>query len=217
MKFFASLIAKLTGGAESPKTLDQARSTFAEAKSALDRIAAMFSAAGLDFDALLAKGDLALKDYVAELNQKAVAAEQVATAAQAKLAEETAKRESVSAEKEALATTVAGHISIFSSIGFKPADVKGKDGAAATAEEIATVFQAAFKSHVSSAVTQQLQEIGQPAAKLPTPSNVGGSFSSTADELRAQYDLLVASGKHVEAGQFFQKYSATMYPAAGRN
>jgi uncharacterized coiled-coil protein SlyX len=170
MKFFAALIAKLTGGDASPKTLDQARFTFSEAKSALDKIGAMFAAASLDFDAMLTKGDHALKDFVSELNAKVTTAEAKVTDVNAQLS---TLNEQLSIAKASAATALelnTQHLALFASVGFKLGEVKGKGGAAATAEEIAAAFQQSFTAHVSGAVTQKVQEIGFPAAKLPSQS-----------------------------------------------
>lgn len=199
MKFFEALIAKLTGGDTAPKTLDQARATFGEAKSALDKVGAMFAAASLDFDALLAQGDTALKDFIAGLNAKVTAAE--AASLEAKNAFVTSEAKVVAAEAksaEALAKVETLN-SLLGSVGFKPAEVKGKEGAAATAEEQAAALQHAFKSHISGAVTQQLQELGQPSAKLPgsSPSTNATSADNEADLLAqlAETTDPVAKGK----------------------
>jgi hypothetical protein len=173
MKFFAALLAKLTGGDTSPKTLDQARSTFTEAKAALDRFGALFAAASIDLDALLAKGDNALKDYVAELNQKAATAE--AAVLEAKNALTAAEQKAVAAEAKSVeaACAISCLTSALSAIGFTPkADAKPEE------------VQAAFKLHISGAVTQQLAELGQPAAKLP--ASASATTADTEADLLAQ-------------------------------
>lgn len=179
MKFFAALIAKLTGGDAAPKTLDQARSTFGEAKSALDKIGAMFAAAALDFDAMLTKGDLALKDFVTELNNKVTTAEARATTAEADVIAKGMLITAADGQVTELNAQLLAYNTLFSSIGFKLGEVKGKDGAKATAEEIAAAFQQSFTAHVSGAVTQKMQEIGFPAAKLP-PATTGDEKTEKA-------------------------------------
>jgi len=185
MKFFAALIAKLTGGDTAPKTLEAARATFTEAKSALTAIGAMFVAAGLDFDALLAKGENGLKEFVAELKGKVATAEAAVTDALAKVTAAEQKATAAEARAATAAAQVTAFNSIFAAIGFKPAEVKGKDGAPATAEETAAGLQTQFTAHVSGSVTQKLQEIGHPAAKLPTASPAGGA-NATEEDLLAQ-------------------------------
>lgn len=202
MKFFAALLAKLTGGDTAPKTLDQARSTFTEAKAALDRFGALFAAASIDLDALLAKGDNALKDYVAELNQKAVTAEALVNE---KIGELSALNENLvtaDATVKSLTAQAAAHIALFSSIGFTPkADAKPED------------LQAQFKTHVSGAVTQKLQEIGHPAAKLPAASPSVGA-AETEEELLAQ---LTATKDPAEKGRIGAKLNALRDKSWGKN
>jgi hypothetical protein len=181
---FASLFAALTGGANAPKTLEAARSTFAEAKAALDRVGTMFTNAALDFDALLAKGENGLKDFVAELQGKVTTAEAAALEAKNALTEANGKISLARGAELAAEAKVTALNSLFASIGFKPAEVKGKDGAPATAEETAAALQTQFATHVSGSVTQKLQEIGHPAAKLP-PSNPSGGANATEQELLA--------------------------------
>lgn len=173
MKFFAALIAKLTGTAEQPKTLDQARATFGEAKAALDKIAALFSTASIDLDALLAKGETALKDLLAELNGKVTTAESALTEANGKVTAAEAKVTEAEGKVTALNSQVAALNSLFASIGFTPkADAKPEE------------FQAAFNAHVANGVTAKMAELGIKADKLPA--------ASSADEANTEEELIVA-------------------------
>jgi hypothetical protein len=186
MNFFKALIAKLTGGAEAPKTLDQARATFGEAKGALDKIGALFTNAAINLDDLLAKGENSLKDFFAELNAKV-------TTAQASLALEIGKVTATEAkftEADARATAANAQVtalnSLFESIGFKPAAQTGTP-----AEQVAAL-SLAFKTHISGAVTQQLQELGQPVSKLPTAMPAD---SASKELTHAEFSKLTPAAK----------------------
>lgn len=205
MKFFAALIAKLTGGAEAPKTLDQARSTFTEAKAALDKIGSLFVSAALDLDGLLAKGDNALKEMIAEFSGKITTAEAKVTDVAGKLA----AAELIAATANDRALAIEG---LLSSIGFKPSEVKGKDGGVATAGDISTALQTQFKTHVSGAVTQQLQEIGQPGKTLPAATT---DIKPGAGALLAEFNAMTDP---VAAGKFYaEKIDPLFKAAAARN
>lgn len=62
MKFLASLFGSATPTA--PTTLDQARTLFATVKANAEKIGGLFTAAKVDLDALLAKGDSALSEHI---------------------------------------------------------------------------------------------------------------------------------------------------------
>lgn len=203
MKFFAALIAKLTGTAEQPKTLDQARATFGEAKSAIDKIAAMFASAGLDLDALLVKGDTALKEYITELNQKAVAADSAALEAKNALAAETVKVTAAESQVSGLKSQVSAFEGLFASIGYKP-----------TGSEKPEDFQAAFNAHVANGVTAKMAELGVKADKLPAASSADSA--DTLEEIRAK---LAACTDPIEAGKLAAQADALRNPkpAHGKN
>jgi len=174
MNILATLVAKLTGQADAPKTLDQARATFGEAKSALDRISALFTSAGLNLDDLLAKGDTALKDYVTELNNKVTTAEAKAVEAERNRAEAVAKAGESAVQVTALSSQLSAFGSVFSAINFKP-----------TTENLAKVetFQAAWNAHVCHGVSQKMAELGVKASTLPAAALAS---DDSAEELRDQ-------------------------------
>lgn len=175
MKFFAALIAKLTGTAEQPKTLDQARATFGEAKAALDKIAALFSTASIDLDALLAKGETALKDLLAELNGKVTAAESALTEANGKVTAAESKATEAEGKVTALNSQVAALEGLLASVGFKLEPGSKID---------TTAFQAAFNAHIANGVTAKMAELGIKADKLPAASSA--DEANTEEELIAQ-------------------------------
>lgn len=183
MKFFAALIAKLTGADSAPKTLDQARATFGEAKAALDKVAAMFAAAALDFDAMLTTGENALKDHLAIFQGKVDGAEAIATAANEKVRDAEAKQSEAVAKAADLTAEIAALQSVFAAVGFKPAAALDKDGKALTGDALSTAFKAAFDQHLSGRVQQQMAELGVPAAKLPAATSVDAL--TTLDDIQA--------------------------------
>jgi hypothetical protein len=204
MKFFAALIAKLTGQAEAPKTLEQARATFGEAKSALDKVSAMFAAAALDFDALLTAGETSLRDHIAAIQGKATTAEAALVSAnEAKVKAETDLSTAQRLEAEAL-DNVDKYKAIFASVGFghQKFDLKDKDGKALSfgTAEYTNAFQAAWNAHIASAATQKLAELGIKSEKLPSAAAHDEAVS--ADDLRAQ---LAAATTSEERGQIAAK------------
>jgi uncharacterized phage infection (PIP) family protein YhgE len=159
MKFFAALIAKLTGAAEAPKTLDQARATFGEAKAAFDKVAELFTNAAIDLDALLAKGGNALKDLVADLQAKITTAETRATAAEAAVVQAKADAAESARKVSSLSAALA---SFAESIGLKLEELSALPPVDATA-----AIQKAMAMKVSGGVSQKMSELGVPASKLP--------------------------------------------------
>jgi hypothetical protein len=65
MKFLANLFGTQSADA---KTLDQSRAQLASAKTSAEQVAALFTTAGIDLDALLAAGPDALKTHIAEVS-----------------------------------------------------------------------------------------------------------------------------------------------------
>jgi hypothetical protein len=201
MKIFTALMALLRGEASAPKTLDLARATLTDARSCLDKIGAMFTAAALDLDALLAKGDNALKEFVTELNTKVTTAEASVTEANGKVTAAEAKVVAAENKVSALNSQISAFGLLFASIGFKPAEVKGTGDAAPTAEQQATALQESFKAHVAGAVTQKAQEIGIPISKLPK-ATTEASAEETLAEIQAK---LATCTDPVEGGRLAAK------------
>lgn len=168
MKFFAALIAKLTGTAEAPRTLEQARATFGEVKAALDKVGAMFTGAKLDLDAMLAAGENSLAAHLQSLQSKIDEQSALAVAAHDKFTDIETKHQKASADlataQEQLAAVSAQLSTLHSSLGLKAADPTGKPVA-----DIEKAVREAFATHVASGVAQKLGELGIPAANLPKP------------------------------------------------
>jgi chromosome segregation ATPase len=201
MKFFTALLALFTPAA-APKTLDQARTTFAEAKAALDRIGRLFTAASLDLDALLEKGDDALKDFIADLNRKAADADSKARELEGRATAAEQKATQAESDISALRTQHSALSGLLAAIGFKvEADSKPE------------AVQAAFNAHVSGSVTQKLQELGQPAGNLPSPNSTG-----TAEETEAELTAQLNETKDpVIRGQIAAKLNAIRDKRWGKN
>jgi len=180
MKSFAALFAKLTGQAETPKTLEQARATFGEAKAAIDKIAAMFTTAALDFDALLTAGENSLRDHIAAITAKVTTAETAAASASSKVADADLKTSEAEAKVLAAELQVASLNTLLGSIGFKPsATSKPED------------LQKAWNTHIANAVSAKMAELGIKAEKLPPP--VSAEQSESAAKNLKGYDRVRAA------------------------
>jgi hypothetical protein len=201
MKIFTALLALFTPSA-APKTLDQARTNFTAAQSALERIGRLFTAASLDLDALLEKGDDALKDFIADLNRKAADADAKARELEGRATTAEQKANEAESQVSGLKSQVSALGALFSAIGFKvEADSKPE------------AVQAAFNAHVSGSVTQKLQELGQPAGKLPSPNSTG-----TAEETEAELTAQLNETKDpVIRGQIAAKLNALRDKRWGKN
>lgn len=194
MKFFAALIAKLTGAAaDAPKTLEQARATFGEAKAALEKVVAMFAAAKLDFDDLMAKGENALRDHIAGIQQIATSLQAQLVTAQEQLA--TAKTD-LAAAQASNATATTGYSTLLDTLGFKPAELIvsaencAKYGVAqdeafnklSAAAQQSAIVKAAFAHAVGARATAQVAEMGIDPKKLPPQSTT--TSAETLEELQ---------------------------------
>lgn len=152
MKFSEVVAAIKTGLA--PKTLDQAKASIATAQPALDSISALFAAANLDLDAMLAAGPDSLKAHIETLFAKDG---ELATV-QEKASELEAANARLTTQKATAETALAtanGQISaLHASIGFK-ADAKDKDGKVLD-------FKTAFTAHVAKEAALVLAKDGRP-------------------------------------------------------
>jgi hypothetical protein len=148
-----------------PKTLDQARGTLAEAANTLSSVNALFTAAGLNLEQMLAAGPDSLKAHLAGLSAKDA---ELATA-QAKVAE----LEGMLVARSSEVITEKGRadvaVSFLTEIGFVPAaTVTGADA------------KAAFDSHVKQAAALELAKTGhKPVAEVPPPAP--GKPATTAE------------------------------------
>lgn len=164
------LFARFTSA---PKTLPQATETITEAKTTLDSVAALFTAAGLNLEQLLAAGPDALKAHLESLDNSTELAE--ALQENEKLsADVTAAK----AEAAAYQNRVAGMASIAATLGV--ADL-------ATAEP--TAIGKAFEAHVSKQTTLALAKTGHPPAHVPA-ADTAFTAKPTGAELHAQWKAM---------------------------
>ncbi|HVT74577.1 MAG TPA: hypothetical protein VHD61_15695 [Lacunisphaera sp.] len=212
MKFFAALIARLTGGADAPKTLDQAKATFADAKAALDSVVKLFTAAALDFDDLMAKGENSLRDLIAGIRGEVTTAQAATTKAQGDL---TAERDAHTTTKASLTAAKdynKGLLALFASIDFKPAELKDKDGNLLTGDALAAELQKQFKAATSKATVAQIRELGFNAGDLPAKTENPGGESATLAELQTQ---MAAEKDPTKLGQLAARANALRNKAWG--
>jgi hypothetical protein len=164
-----------------PKTLDQAKATIDTAKPALDSVASLFAAAGLDLDTMLAAGPDSLKAHLASLTAKDA---ELATA-QAKVfaleASLTATGTELTDLKGAHAQLTVTHSGLCQSINFT-ADAKGADGKP-------LAFADAFKSHVAKEAAMLLAKDGRPpvahvSANAKADANLTGLARAIAANVR---------------------------------
>jgi hypothetical protein len=187
MSTFSDLLAAV---GLAPKTLPQAKETLDTAKATLDSVAALFAAAGLNLEQLLAAGPDALKahlDSIDNAEELATALEEAGrldeqlTAAEAKLADSTAQ--------------LASHATIFAAVGFKPTSD-------ASPERIKTAFEA----HVSKATTLALAKTGHPPAHVPA-ADVAPTAKPTGAELHATWKAMKPSPERLN---FFSQHEAAI-------
>ena len=227
MKFFAALIAKLTGSsADAPKTLDQARATFAEAKAGLDRFVAMFAAAALDVDAFLAKGETALKDHLAGLQQSITDLTGRAEKAETDL---TAAKDQITAAQTKAETHLTNLNTVLGILGFKADDLVVSDANCtkfavaqdeafkklSAADQQAAVLRAAYAHAISGRVTAQLTELGVDPKKLPAATST--SPAESLEEIQQQMSTEKDPGKLGLLAAKANKLRDQIHAAAGNN
>lgn len=144
----------LTALGIAPKTLPQALDQIAPARAQLDSIAALFTAAGLPLEEMLAAGPESLKAHLASLDQSetiaALTAEKSDLAAQLEAA--SSKLQAHSSDLQAASSQLQAFSSIASTLGIPATDTPP------TAEAIDT----AFKSHIAQAASTLLAKDGRP-------------------------------------------------------
>lgn len=144
MSKFSDFLASLTAPA---RTLTEAKGAIDQSRATLDSVAAMFTAAGLDLDAMLAAGPDALKAHLKSVD---TAEELTAT-----LAAKTALEAQLKTANDAIAkhgADLALRDGFLSAIGF-----------AVKPEAKADEAKAAFEKHVKQAAALELAKAGHPA------------------------------------------------------
>lgn len=137
-----------------PKTLDQAKGTIDTAKGTLDSVNALFTAAGLSLETLLAAGSDSLKAHIAGLSAK----DADLAAAIAKVTELEGKVTTATGEASALTTKFSALTTAIAPLGI-------------TATTKPEEFSALIDSHVKQAAALELAKTGhKPVADIPPPA-----------------------------------------------
>ena len=188
---FSDVLALFT---TAPKTLPQAKEALDTTRATLDSVNALFAAAGLNLEQLLAAGPESLKAHLDSLDDSEAFAE-------ALLENEnlSAQVAALSTEKESLNAQLSTLTSLFTSLGLAtPATAKAED------------LRAAFDAHLSLAVTRELAKTGVP----PVPNAPAEPAPTKTDaELAAEYAALPAGNERLA---FFTKHEAALRRAAAR-
>lgn len=171
-----------------PKTLPQAQVTLDEAGATLGKIEALFSAAGLDMQAMLAAGPDSLKAHLDSLR----AEDSKAAQAEAKVA-----------DLETQLTAVKGQLgaadAIFAAIGM-------------TSGDGAEVMRSKFDAHVKSQAALELSKAGHPPVAAPATADepTPKSQAEQDEEHLAAYEKLP---KGDERAKFFAQHETAIHRA----
>jgi hypothetical protein len=183
-----------------PKNLDEARSTYTEAKGTLDSVAALFTAANLPLDKMIAEGPDSLKAHLASVDNSA---ELTRLGAELKTAQAEAKR--IGDELAAANAKIKAHAEIFATVGLDvKSDTKPEDA------------KKAFADHTSKATTLALAKTGHPPAHVPAADATLTGAVATDAQLAADYDKLP---RGPEKQAFYAKHERALWrhEKAGRN
>ena len=183
MSKFTDFIASLTGR---PTNFDHATATLTEAKATLDSVSALFTAAGLNLETMLAAGPDALKAHIESLDDSDALVEAIQVNDQL-----TAELETAKASALALTSQLSALNSVVATIGAAPT---------ATQEEI----KAAFEAHISKATTLALAKTGHPPAHVPAATE-SAPAAKTGAELHAQWKAMKAGPERLA---FFTAHEA---------
>lgn len=180
---FSGILAALGLG---PKTLDQARGTLAEAATTLNSVSALFTAAGLNLETMLAAGPESLKAHIESLSAKALDVEAAAG------------RETLL--KEQVATLTADLNSAthkFSVIGGVLAPV----GITATTKP--EEYSALLSKHVKEQAALELAKTGH----APVPAATEQQIAAVAKKMtRAEHYAIMEKLPQEEQSAYFAKH-----------
>lgn len=182
-----------------PKNLEQARAVIEPARATLDSVQALFSAAGLNLEQMLAAGPDSLKAHLASLDQSEAITElqtKLATA-EAGIASLTEQLAAARSDHEVTRAALDVHASLFASLGFKPA-------ADATPEAVKT----AFAAHVEQRAATLLAHDGRPPVPHVAPA-------AAAEPVRTDAELLAAY-EAMSPGPARTEFAAKHYDALRR-
>lgn len=157
-----------------PKTLPQANETLTQAKGTLDSVAALFTAAGLNLEQMLAAGPDSLKAHIDSLDN----AEELAAALQENERLDGALK-TAGEQMEAAGKLQAAHLECFKALGLTP------DNNALAADQV----KKSFDAHVSKQTTLALAKTGHPPAHVPAADPTQVAAKSDAD-LAKEYEAL---------------------------
>lgn len=160
-----------------PKTLPQANETLTKAKGTLDSVAALFTAAGLNLEQMLAAGPDSLKAHIDSLDN----AEELAAALQENERLDAALK-TAGEQMEAAGKLQAAHLECFKAIGLTP------DNNALAVDQVKT----SFADHVSKQTTLALAKTGHPPAHVPSSAEAADAKPSAKD-LHAQWKAMKPS------------------------
>lgn len=185
MKFLANLFGSQSADA---KTLEQSRAQLAAAKVSAEAVAALFTAASIDLDALLAAGSDSLKLHIEGLSAK----DGELAAAQAKVSDLEGKLTAANTQAATLTAANATTVSFLTEIGFVPV-------ATATADEA----KKAFAAHVSKAAALELAKTGHAPLATVTAEQLA---APSADASRADHYAFMAKLPEGEQQAYFKKH-----------
>jgi hypothetical protein len=144
-----------------PKTLDQAKATIEGAKPALDSVAALFSAASLDLDAMLSAGPDSLKAHLDSLS----ANDALLATAQARVTELESNLTARAGELTAAQAAVTDLHAQLSAVGFNAKESKD--------------IKADFSAHVAKESALLLAKDGRPPVKHESAKESDGKADTT--------------------------------------
>lgn len=194
-----SFSALLTSLGIAPKTLPQAQDLLTPAKAQLDAVAALFTAAGLPLEEMLAAGPDSLKAHLASLDQSETIA--ALNKSNRDLMDQVAALGSeLSASGESLKALTAQNYAfayLAETIGIKATDT------APTPEAIAT----AFKSHIEKSASAILAKDGRPPVAHVAQGTVEKPASTdTSAEITAHWQSLNQLATPEEQRAYFVKH-----------
>lgn len=194
-----SFSALLTSLGIAPKTLPQAQYLLAPAKAQLDSIAALFTAAGLPLEEMLAAGPDSLKAHLASLDQSETIKELTANlkAANDNTENFMAQVSDLNLQVSGLKSQVSAFSSVASTLGISATDT------APTPEAIAT----AFKSHIEKSASAILAKDGRPPVAHVAQGTVEKPASTdTSAEITAHWQSLNQLATPEEQRAYFVKH-----------
>lgn len=191
-----------------PNNLEQARGAYTEAKTFAESVNALFAAAGLQLETMLAAGPDSLKAHLAGVDNSAEVAKLIDENKQLKADLATTKSALDTANK-----LVTAHNEIFATVGFK------------SDETDAAKFKASHEDFVSKKVTLALAKTGHPPAHVPAATNPIDDVTPQKDDADkvalaslTEYEALIATANATPSAaalqakaDYFAKNHAAIY------